>query len=181
MANPKLIFSLLVVTITSCNSASNKQPLAGNKDTVKHIKDPLSVSVDVDKEVHGKKQYCEITQVIKSGDTTYINADYIQFLTGQEAIKAAITHHQADTFKTGDGKIQIDVPNDYYIVNDNKKIRRLQIDKNCVFDLEINPDRLHKINDNSLESLTRIYKDSPFILTLNDNNLVVGIKEVFLP
>ena len=156
-------------------------PLADNKDTVKHIKDSLPANTDIDKDVYGKKQYCDINEVIKSGDTTFINADYIQFLTGQEAINAAISHHQADTFKTDDGKIQIGVPNDYYIVNDNKKIRRLQIDKNCVFHLELNPDRFHEIKDNSLESLTKIYKDSPFILTLNDKNIVVEIKEVFLP
>ena len=121
------------MTITSCNSTSDKQPLADKKATVKQTKDSLPASIDIDNYIHGKNQYSKINEVIKNGDTTFINADYIQFLTGQIAIDAAIKYHQADTFKTQDGKTHIDVPNDYFIVNENKKIRRLEIDKNCAF------------------------------------------------
>jgi hypothetical protein len=78
------------------------------------------------------------------------------------------------------GKIHVSVPNDYYIVNDSKQIRRLRLSKKIAFELIINPDRTHPITGNSLESFKKIYKDSRFILTIQ-NNEVIKIKELFVP
>ena len=60
-------------------------------------------------------EYAFISKIIERGDTVFVDADYIQFLTGQAAIDAAIKEHNADTFKTEDGATHVDVPNDYYI------------------------------------------------------------------
>jgi hypothetical protein len=97
------------------------------------------------------------------------------------AIEAAKKAHQADSFQTPDGETHIDAPNDYFIVNENKKLRQLPLAKDCAFDLIINADRTHPITGNSLKSFQKIYGDSPFILTLNDKGVVVKIKEAFLP
>lgn len=138
-------------------------------------------SYTVDSPTNYNAQYAFIIGVIQKNDTNFIDADYIQYLTGQAAIDAAIKHHEADTFKTVDGKIHVDVPNDYFIVNDNKKIRRLPIDKNCVIDLAINPDGNPIIADNSLESLKKIDNVSPFKLTINKQGIVIKIREIFAP
>jgi len=126
--------------------------------------------------------YSFIVGVAKRDDTTFIDADYIQYLTGKAALEAAKKAHQADTFKTADGKTHVSVPNDYFILNENEKIRRLALDKNCSINLVINLDSNPPISDNSFESLKkRIEQRAPFILTLNNSGAVIKIKEVFIP
>ena len=143
----------------------------------------LDTAKEIQSDIQTKtlEQYADIVRIFQKGDTTFLDADYIQFLTGDAAIEAAKKAHQADTFQTEDGKTHIDVPDDYYIVNESKKKRQFPLAKDCIFDLIINPDRTHPIVENSLKSLQKIYKDSPFILTLNDKEIVVKVKEVFLP
>ena len=149
-------------------------------DTLNKAFDSIN-KVQTDTQQNIKDEYANIVRIIQKDDTILLDADYIQYLTGDSAIEAAKKAHQADTFQTADGKTHIDVPNDYFIVNESKKIRQLPIAKNCVFDLIINPDRTHVIEDNSLNSLKKIYSDSPFILTLNNDGTIIKIKEVFIP
>jgi hypothetical protein len=61
------------------------------------------------------KQIGFIKKVYKKGSRYYLTIDYVQFLTGQAAIKAAIA----------DGVIKAGEPldNDYYIRNQNPKLR----------------------------------------------------------
>lgn len=175
-----LILTAFTWTLFSCNSnSSNSTTLAKDDTTTK----TLNKADKTQTEVHTitQEQYADIVRVFQKGDTTFFDADYIQYLTGDAAIEAAKKAHQADTFQTKDGKTHIDVPNDYFIVNESKKIRQLPLSKDCSFDLIINPDRTHPIANNSLKSLQTIYKDSPFILTLDDKGMVVKVKEVFLP
>jgi hypothetical protein len=177
-----LALTIVTVTLFSCNFSDSNlaRPKQIDQSNVNHASDTSAVAA-IDTVVTGQKQYTFIAGISQKGDSTFMDADYIQYLTGELAIEAAEKAHQADTFQTEDGVTHVDVPNDYYIVNANKKIRHLPIAKNCVFDLIINPDRLHPINNSSLQSLQKIYGDSPFILTLDDHNVVIKIKEVFTP
>lgn len=169
-----LLFIFAFILFVSCNSdTSNKKYSLKKSDNINAIQSSIAHKL--------KEQYVFITNIVQRKDINYIDADYIQYLTGDEAVEAAKKAHQADTFQTEDGKTHIDVPNDYFIVNENNKIRRLILAKDCVFELIINPDRTHPITNNSLESIKKIYKDSPFILTFNDKGLISKIKEVFLP
>jgi hypothetical protein len=168
-------------TIVSCNSSNNKHALSDSSRKTKSILDTIDNSVSTAISKSEKDKYSFIVGFSEKSDTTFIDADYIQYFTGQAAIDAAIKAHQADTFKTADCKTHVDVPNDYFILNESKKIRRLALDKNCSFDLVINPDSKPPITDNSLESLKKIEKDAPFILTLNNDGAVVKIKEIFIP
>jgi len=61
------------------------------------------------------KQFSFVTKVTE-GSTNKITADYAQMLTGKAAAKAATAH--------GD---ESPPPNDYYIVNDNKMLRKLSV------------------------------------------------------
>jgi len=126
-------------------------------------------------------EYAFITEIQQNGDSTYLVVDYVQYLTGDSAIAAAIQEGNADTVEI-DGKISIGVPNDYYILNSSPKLRKFAVDKKCEFDFLLELDRVNieKI-DNSLHSLKKIYKDAPFILTINRNKTVVRLEEVFLP
>jgi hypothetical protein len=175
-----LILTASISTLFSCNSnSSGPATLVKGDSTTKRLNTEYKGQTDV--QTKTQEQYANIVRVFQKGDTTFLDADYIQYLTGDAAIEAAKKAHQADTFKTKDGKTHIDVPNDYFIVNESKKIRQLQLAKNCIFNLIINPDRTHPIDDNSLKSLRIIYSDSPFILAFDDKGVVVRIKEVFIP
>ena len=153
-----LIF-LPLILLLSCQSNSSKQNISGTTE-----------------------QYAYITNITENTDSTFITANCVQYLTGDSAIEAAKKEHQADTTVI-DGKTHIDVPDNYYISDENKKIRRLKLSKQIVFDLLLDLDRVDpakKIKDNSLISFRKIYKDNLFLLSIS-NNEVVKIKEIFLP
>jgi hypothetical protein len=172
-----LVLTAFVWTLLSCNSNSSSHTTLIKSDTPNQTLPKEQADI----QQKAKEQYAAIDRIVQKGDTTFLDADYIQYLTGDAAIEAAKKAHEADTFKTEDGVTHIGVSNDYFIVNESKKIRRLPLAKDCVFDLIINPDRTNVIEDNSLRSLEKIYSDSPFILTLNNKGVVVKIQEVFLP
>lgn len=62
-------------------------------------------------------------------DTTYLEVDYIQFLTGDEAAAAAAAH--------GD---ESPPPNDYYIVNENARLRRFAVQDGISVNVVVNDD-----------------------------------------
>lgn len=126
------------------------------------------------------RQYAFIKEVIQEQDSIFLEADYIQYLTGAPAIEAAKQAGQADSLHTTDGNIRYTTPNDYFIVNDGSQTKRIAISKNCKYDLLTSMDRINTISDNSLESFKKIYADSPFLLTI-ENATVIEIKEVFIP
>ena len=176
----RIILSIIFgTTILSCNSSNNKDSSSDKPQKTKAILDTVDKNATIAKS--GKEEYSFIVGVVQKDDTSFIDADYIQYFTGQAAIDAAIKAHQADTFKTADGKTHVDVPNDYFILNESKKIRRLALDKNCSFDLVINLDSRPPITDNTLASLKQVDKDAPFLLTLNSDGAVIKIKEIFVP
>ena len=137
------------------------------------------VDTSIDPAVYDTIQYAYITKII-DGDAAFIEADYIQFLWNEEAIDAAAKRHDADTAYTEDGKMEVWVPNDYYIVNDSKKIRRLKLSKNVIISLvDWGPDAEFKV-DNTLNGLKNRYEDRPFVLWLH-KGVVVKIREKYVP
>jgi hypothetical protein len=176
-----LFISFYVSTCISCNSDNRQTQLIEpikEMTAVSNVDSTTKPAVELPFE---KQQYVFLVAIYQRNDTLIIDADFVQYLWGQAAIDAAIKADEADTFKTADGKTYFAVPNDIFIVNESKKVRSLILDKNCVIDLIFNPDRQPPITDNSLSSLKNADKDNPFILTLNNENVVVGIKQVFVP
>ena len=138
-------------------------------------------TASIDTVIQTNQHFAFIIGIHPQKDSTVIDVDYIQYLTGQTAIEAAAKVHEADSFKTADGKFSATIPNDYFILNENTRIRSLALAKNCVFDLIINPDRTPPVTDNSLSSFMKAYKDNPFRLSLSNDNKVLSIKEIFVP
>ena len=173
------ILTITILILLSCNSNSAPQPSLVNTGKSSNYSDTNNVTKP-GKQQSNMAQYAYIVRILQKEDSTFLDADFIQYLTGEAAIEAAKKAHQADTFQI-DGKTHIDVANDYFILNERTKIRRFPISKDCVFDLIINPDRTPLIKDNSLISLKKVYADSPFVLTITPKGVVVKIKEVFIP
>lgn len=175
-----ILLTASISAFLSCNSNPESETSLVKPDSV--VND-LNIAEDdsPDTQPNTKDQHANILSIVQKVDTTILEADYIQYLTGKEAIEEAAKAGEVDTFRTKDGSIELVVPNDYYIANKSKKIRKLYLSKDCAFDLLHNPDRANPISGNSLKSLKTIYRESPFLLTIDKSGFVVKIKEVFTP
>ncbi|MEO5776758.1 MAG: hypothetical protein ABIQ27_07630 [Flavobacterium sp.] len=101
-----------------------------------------------------------IIKVYKKDNKTFIKSDFVQYLTGDRAIEAAKKSGEAD-FIIKNGKKVYAVPNDYFIVNENKKIRTFELDK-------------------KVENFFSRSHEGVYTLTI-ENNKVIKIKEIFIP
>lgn len=174
---------LLAVLLFSCNgNDQQKQTNDTSADTV------ASVAVTPEVE-HGAiqpqqrpedGQYCYINKVYKTGDSICIDADFITFLMGREALAEARKKGDAEPFvKNGDTTWS--VPNDYYIVNENKKIRTLKLSKDFRLIVagksDAVTDEISRFN-----YLRQHAEEGVFILTIGaGTSLVTVIKEQYLP
>jgi hypothetical protein len=132
--------------------------------------------------IDGKEQYTYIKSAYEKNGMFYINADYIQFLTGDAALAAAKKNGTADTTYDDKGNItNIGVDDDYLILNENSKIRTLQLSPGVVIETILpgdDPISLKRISVNDFRN--QDYTDRPFILTMR-NETVVAIREVYVP
>jgi hypothetical protein len=80
------------------------------------IEAPAEGDEPVDVPVAAERVPAIITAVDTSGSAVRLEVDYIQFLTGDEAVDAATAH--------GD---ESPPPNDYYILNDNPTLREFPV------------------------------------------------------
>lgn len=122
------------------------------------------------------EQYSLILKVYTENGKNYVDADYVQYLIGDKAIEEAKKNGDADAFIV-DGKKIYAVPNDYYIVNKNKTIRKIELSDNPTFNLLISENLK---DSNTLENFKKNYHDSLYILRLK-NNKIIEVKEVFIP
>lgn len=127
-----------------------------------------------------KGQYCDIVKVYEKGGRILIDADYVQFLMGKAAVAAAKKDGYAEMDINKKGDTVWSVPDDNYVVNDNKKIRTLTLAENVVFigveDMTSAPPA--KLTVKYLQS---VVKDNLFILRFGANGEVVQIKQQFIP
>ncbi len=122
-------------------------------------------------------QFTFIRQVIQSPGTPRLLADYAQMLTGDEAAAAATAHGNESP-----------PPNDYYIVNDNPRLRRLDVDPDAEVRLTTKTNGTVEVGGYAITlsqfadifASTQAVRDAPFWLTITAD-VVTGIKEQYLP
>jgi len=93
------------------------------------VKPPASQAATPTAVVKTVKQFTFVKTTSVSGGTRYVSADYAQMLTGDAAATAATAH--------GD---ESPPPNDYYIVNDSHKIRKLKVKSGITVTVTSNAD-----------------------------------------
>ena len=140
----------------------------------------------------GVREFAYVVAVEASDNgTVVVTADYAQFLTGDEAIQAAIE----DGFIV-EGEV---VPNDYYIVNENPQLRELVLDPDapitlnacfvdgeCVAQVRVTIDQWVALLDGDTpEGLGDGFQwygqaTLPYWLIL-DGEMIVGVEEQYLP
>ena len=140
----------------------------------------------------GDRQFAYVTAVEKADDGTWIlTADYAQWLTGEEANDAARNAGEITEGET--------VPNDYYIVNENPRLRELNLDPDspvalnacfidgeCVTVVEISVEQWLAVLDGEIPTELgagfQWYGNGflPYWLIF-EGETIVGIEEQYLP
>ncbi len=182
MKNVLFIALLMATSFFSCEQKKAEQPTTHSDSVTETIKLPEDNSIAVE-EPGSDSTYAYVRKIYQKGDSSYIDADYIQFLTGKAAIDAAKKNHDADTFYGDNGKIiEIGVPDDYYIVNQSKQIRTLPLAKDADIEtMDMSSGNVLTKKMSVKDFKARGLKNGlPFILKLR-NNEVTAISEVYLP
>lgn len=173
-----LITALLALSLFSCNNSDTKTT---GKDSIPMQTPVADTSKAIASTDSAREQYCYITGIEKGHDSILIKADYVEFFNGKNVLEEAKKRHRADTAFDKNGKVQdIFVPDDYFIVNDNKQLRTLYLPANTPIKMESEFVTDKKKEINNYEYFSGHYKNSLFMLTVKGNN-VTAVREIFLP
>ena len=119
-----------------------------------------------------------ITAIITNGNFFIIKADFVQMLTGQNAVKAAKIAGEAEYDINKNGDTAWYVPNDYFVVNSNSAIRQLRISPTAqIYLIKEGGSALFK---SSLSKLKNNFTGKLFRLFLRKNE-VIKVEEIFTP
>jgi hypothetical protein len=109
-------------------------------------------------------------------------ANYIEFYMGDKAVEIAKKRGDAAVDTGANGKLTYFVYNDYYIVNDSKKLHKLLISPTVVVklvDFSSSPIRTHKASLNELINM-KGRDDSPFIFSIS-KGVITSITQQYIP
>ncbi len=124
------------------------------------------------------KQIALITAVNIPGKNITIDADFVQMLTGKAAVKAAKKTGEAEYDLNKKGDTTWYVPNDYFVLNENTKVRKLTLSANAqIFLVKEGTSSLAKSN---AAKLKKSFEGKLFKLTIIKNTVTV-ITEIYTP
>ncbi len=129
--------------------------------------------------VQVEKHYTLVNNIYSENNKDYIDADYVQYFIGDKAVAEAKKRKEADSFIVN-GQTVYSVPSDFYIVNENNKIRKLEVANDVKLDLVSSYDSKNDAHSITINHLRKDYKYKLFLLTIQ-NGKVIEIKEIFTP
>jgi hypothetical protein len=203
------LFAILIILLPACNSNDTTTPTNGSGDTTtvqNHIPDdntsaasltaadtaemlahnqiyPDSVTEPVTPPAASDSlQFCTIKKLYEENGTLYIDADYIQLYYGDKAVEVAKKYNDAIATLDDKGDTVYSVLSDVYILNENKRIRKLAVDKNVSCYTVVLGKSAMRLKKSPLHELRiRMNDERPYIVLLDRNNVVTAIKEQYLP
>ena len=123
--------------------------------------------------------YCYIRNVINQNNRTYLKVDFIQFFTFDKAIEEAKKRGDAEYNIEVNGDTTYFVYNDYYIANDNPKLRIFKLtDSTKIEFLEVLGDTATDFK-NTDKAMKRV-EFSPFIIE-TEQGKILSLKEIYTP
>jgi hypothetical protein len=179
MQNKIYMPAALLILLAGCNMDEGKAKKAPQK-AGKTDSPAVKMQPVEQQDAPEKGQYCDIVKVYDKDGATWIDADYVQFLMGNAGLAAAKKHGEAEMDIDKKGDTTWGLPDGYYILNENKKLRSLKLaDEVAFIGVEgITPAPPAKLTVKYLQSIA---KDNLFILTFNDSGEVFRIKQQFIP
>jgi hypothetical protein len=123
--------------------------------------------------------YCYINDVIYQDDNTYLKVDFIQFFLFDKAIEEAKKRGAAEYDIEENGDTTYFVYNDYYIANDNPKLRIFKLTDSV--DIKL----LEELGDTSIDfknkkKAMRRVEFSPFIIK-TEGGIITQLHEIYTP
>jgi len=130
-----------------------------------------------------ENKHCFIKKVFKRDEKYFISADYIDFLMDEKAIERAKEHGEVEYDILENGDTIYFVYNDYYISNVNPKLRTFQLSEQIKIELL---DFSKNANENgfknvSVNEIIEEIKSDPIIILTIENDVVIEMKEQFIP
>ena len=123
--------------------------------------------------------YCYIKDVINQNNRTYLKVDFIQFFRFDKAIEEAKKRGDAEYDIEENGDTTYFVYNDYYIANDNPKLRTFKLtDSTKIEFLEVLGDTGIDFK-NTDKAINRV-EFSPFIIE-TEHGRILSLKEIYTP
>ena len=164
-------FSLSLIFL-GCGESPSKETA-----TSKAIKQGDEIQIDLLTEKH----YAYIKELIREGEQLFIKVDYVDFLTGKEAIDAE-WRDQA-YFVEGEDTIS-NITDGYYISNVNPKIRTFIVGENAQAEYTIDGMGTHRMEQAKYLNLSQLeeYVNTEALLMLHvKEGVVLRIDEQFIP
>jgi hypothetical protein len=129
------------------------------------------------------RQFVYIKNVQQQQNGQWVcTADYIEFYMGDKAVQVAKKRGDAAVDTGANGKLTYFVYNDYYIVNDNKKLHKLPVSSAVVIKLvNFNSNPIGMRNGSLNELMSMKGRDAyPFILSIS-KGLITSITQQYVP
>ncbi|RSK44234.1 hypothetical protein [Hymenobacter perfusus] len=128
--NRRLLPVALLLTFAACRSAEQETDVAESRDLVPaELEGEQSTTEKVGNTGRG---HAYVRRFYEQKGRYYAVVDYVQFLKGADAVAAAQRRGDAMA-EVQNGDTIYSVPNDYYIVNENKKERTLPLQAGATF------------------------------------------------
>lgn len=131
------------------------------------------------KNIH--QEYAYISNIETQAGNHFVVADYVQYLSGKAALKAAIQHGEAEKEINQNGKTEWTLPNDYYILNDNKKLRTLKLAKNADYILIGSKKDLPRPSKQTFNDLKNNFEGKLYKISFHQNRIISKVEEIYLP
>ena len=170
-----LSFITALVLIASCSNFDSSKKIAIDKSPV--TQSTINVAIDLETE----NRYAFIKEIIESNKDLFIKVDYVDYLTGKEAMDA----EWRDEAYFIDGTDTItNITDGYYISNVNPQIRTFKIAIDALIENVIDDNGSHKMQEIkhlNTEQLQK-YLDSNTLLFIHiKNGIVERIDERYMP
>lgn len=143
------------------------------------LKESTAKSIEID--VTTEERYAYIKEVFINNSELYVKADYVDYLTGDDAVEA---EQRDETYFVEDGDTVSYVTDGYYISNQNDKLRTFRLSKDVeinIFFVERDSYEIEEIDGASLSQLEEHLENNPLLILHVKEGIIVEIEEQFLP
>ena len=124
---------------------------------------------------------CFVKKIEYSKNGTSIIVDFVKYLIGKEAHRASIDE---GNYEIDNGDTITDITNDYYISNQNSKLRRFTLNSHSqiqYYDWENDGELKSKSISQFVKKFNEIDEIYPLFEIIYENGSIISLKEIFMP
>jgi hypothetical protein len=184
----KYVSCLAIATfLAACSTGAEKQKTDDTLATA--VEQPLLPEITPIEQIAYQPQiaaltgshYCYIRKVYRNGDRYFINADLIEFFSGDAAVEAAKKAGEVQTRVGETGDTIYSVPEYYYIINPEEDVKTFEIGRQAHVKLWLFTEEGEMIDAKGIEDLRKKdLKHSPFMVELKDG-VASKVAEQYVP